>query len=94
MPFYKIYAGLGGGFGGADYIATEEFDNEEDAEQYAFEQAVEEYQSYEGLRGLFNREEAIEENPDLTEEDLDDLEREDMESWIEYWVKEIDSIDE
>lgn len=28
MSTYKIYAGLGGGFGGAQHVATEQFESE------------------------------------------------------------------
>lgn len=46
---YNIYAGLGGGFGGARLVAeAEEFENQAAAEEYAYEYAIEEYQSYEG----------------------------------------------
>jgi len=40
------------------------------------------------MHGLFNEEEALEENPDLTEDELADMAQEDMENWIEYWAKE------
>lgn len=40
---YNIYAGLGGGFGGADFCDEAEFASEEDAMKYAREQAIQEY---------------------------------------------------
>ena len=46
MGYYKIYAGLSGGFGGANYIDTLEFENEDAANDYAFESACELYYSY------------------------------------------------
>lgn len=34
MAYFKIYAGLSGRFGGANFIDILEFDNELDANQY------------------------------------------------------------
>lgn len=45
MKQFNIYAGLGGGFGGASYRGTGEFKSLADAEQEAYELAIEEYQS-------------------------------------------------
>ena len=33
MPWFKIYAGMSGGFGGAKYVGTYEFDTYELAEE-------------------------------------------------------------
>ena len=90
MPKYRIYAGLGGGFGGAEYIKTTDDVEKSDAESEAYEEACNIYYSYEGLHGLFNREDELEEDPDLTDDDLDSMESDDKESWIEYWVEEDD----
>lgn len=87
MPKYKIFAGLGGGFGGAKYITTTDDVEKSYAESKAYEEACNIYYSYEGL-GLFNREDELEEDPDLTDDDLDAMELDDKESWIEYWVEE------
>ena len=93
MKQYKIYAGLGGGFGGAQYIDTLEFENEEQAAHYAWELAIEEYESYDGLHGLTSVAD-IYENPedygldeDFTEDDVIDVYRDERESWIEYWAE-------
>lgn len=95
MAQYKIYAGLGGGFGGAQYIGTETFETEQAAYDYAFECACEEYDSYEGLHGLtlYND---IYENPedygldeDATEEEIEDAFSNEREGWIEYYVKKV-----
>ena len=53
MPKFKIYAGLSGGFGGAHYHCTDEFIDHADAERYARELAMEEYESYGGYHGLY-----------------------------------------
>ena len=64
MPKFKIYAGLSGGFGGAQYHGTYEFTDAQEADRYAYELALEEYESYAGCHGLSSwydvREELIE----------------------------------
>jgi len=52
MPWFKIYAGLGGGFNSICYVDTIECDNEHEAWDAAYRAAREEYESYEGLHGL------------------------------------------
>lgn len=91
MPWFKIYAGLGGGFGGANYQGTYEFDTHEDAEQAAYEQAVKEYKSYEGNYGIMDWEECKEACIDEAGWDSDDdsvdaYYQEEIESWIDYYV--------
>lgn len=49
---YNIYAGLGGGFGDAEYKGTIDCNTFNDATQVAYELAIEEYESYAGMRGL------------------------------------------
>lgn len=88
MAKYKIYAGLGGGFGGAYYVRTTEETTERYAMEEAFEEACQIYDSYDGTQGLFNREEALEDDPDLCDEELDEMYNEDRENWIDYWVEE------
>ena len=86
---WRIYAGLGGGFGGA-YYQFNEITDKDTAESIAFEQACEIYDSYGGMHGLFNYKDAKEEDPELTEEELDEMYNEDRESWIDYYVVEDD----
>lgn len=91
---YNIYAGLGGGFGGAKYQYTSLYESPEKAEEEAYEVASEEYESYGGYHGLLTYEEALETameaNPGKSEEELqeyiDELFEEDKESWIEYYA--------
>lgn len=89
MPQYKIFAGLGGGFGGAFEVVIEEHNNLTNAIYSAYEYACNEYDSYGGMHGLFNEEDALAENPDLTEEELEEMRQEDLEAWVEYWAEEI-----
>lgn len=91
---YNIYAGLGGGFGGATYQYTGLFNSQEEADNEAYQRACEEYDSYSEHYGLLTYEEALEEaktyNPGATEDELDDyideLFLEDMETWIESYA--------
>lgn len=90
---YNLYAGLGGGFGGANLVFKgAEFDDEEEATKAAYDYAVEEYQSYEGCYGLASYGD-IEENPeeyglceDPEEEDINEVYTEEVENWIEYYA--------
>lgn len=95
MPRFKIYAGLSGGFGGAQYQCTDDFINLADAEQYARELAMEEYESYGGCHGLYTwdsmRQEIADEEYDgdieqVDPEDVDDRMIEEVEGWITYKV--------
>ncbi len=90
MPKYKIYYGLGGSFGGAKYDSTEEFDNQDEAMDYAYDQAVEQYgrYSYSGLKTHKQvKEEILEEYPDANEDDIDEAYNEEMERWLSYKVE-------
>ena len=49
MQKYIIYAGLGGSFGGATYRGTGDFKSLADAENEAYQLAVEEYESENGI---------------------------------------------
>lgn len=96
MKKYNIYAGLGGGFGGARLVAeAEEFEDEISASHYAYECAVEEYQSYEGYHGIVSYGDILDCPEDygleegFTEEDVDEIYQEEVESWITYYVKEV-----
>ena len=102
MAWYKIYAGMSGGFGGANYIGTYEFDTYELAEEFAYREAEAEYQSYEGSHGILHWHECKEDQWDSLDfepedEDVDFRYREEIESWIDYEVEEAtgpDDIDE
>ena len=95
MPKFKIYAGLSGGFGGAHYHCTDDFIDRADAERYARELAMEEYESYGGYHGLYTwdsmRQEIADEEYDgdieqVDPEDVDMRMTEEVESWITYKV--------
>lgn len=93
MPRFKIYAGLSGGFGGANYRFTNEYETEVEACLDAYDEAVEEYVSYEGCYGLLDWAECKEallegkeEGEEITDADVDDYYQEEIEGWIEYYA--------
>ena len=89
---YNIYAGLGR-FGGAEFYSSEDFSSEEDAVEYARDVAIQEYQSYEGYHGIYGLQDIREEyqdfglDDDFTDEDLEEVYLEEIESCIEYYVE-------
>ena len=97
MAWFKIFAGMGGSFGGAQYHGTFEFENMDEAHQEAYRLAEEEYQSYEGCHGILSYEDCEEDLRDsgFIYEDMTDGEIEDaianhyleeIESWISYYA--------
>ena len=95
MAKFKIYAGLSGGFGGARYCGVYECDNEQEAETYAREQAIEEYESYGGYHGLYTwdsmRQEIADDEYDgdieaVDHEDVDMRMVEEVEGWLTYRI--------
>lgn len=97
MPWFKIYCGMGGSFGGARYNGTYEYANIDEATRDAYRMAEEEYQSYEGSHGILSYDDCLEDLHDSgwIDDDMTDAEIEDMaanhyleqiESWISYYV--------
>ena len=95
MPKFKIYAGLSGGFGGARYCGVYECADRDEAETYAREQAIEEYESYGGYHGLYTwdsmRQEIADDEYDgdieqVDSEDVDMRLMEEVESWLTYKI--------
>lgn len=96
MRQYEIYAGMGGGFGGAQLHGIYEFSSAQEAERYAYDLAFDEYQSYEGSHGILSRDEVYEDclisewiEPGAQSETeiegiVDDAYLELVESWIEW----------
>lgn len=101
MREYNIYAGLGGGFGGANYYSTILAKSQDEADEYAYDCAQNLYETYVGNRGLPTLSEIAEnEGLDLdNEEDLDianEIYESHVEDWIVYYTIPIteDSIEE
>ena len=95
MPKFKIYAGLSGGFGGARYCGVYECADKDEAEIYAREVAIEEYESYGGYHGLYTwdsmRQEIADDEYDgdieqVDPEDVDIRMMEEVEGWLTYKV--------
>lgn len=91
---FEIYAGLGGGFGGANYVETIEANTREEAEEYARQCAIDDYESYEGSHGILSRDDVFEDliesfGEEPLEEDVDLKYMEEVEGWITYYVEEV-----
>nr|DAN43807.1 MAG TPA: hypothetical protein [Caudoviricetes sp.] len=103
---YNIYAGLGGSFGGMQYMYTSLFESQEEADNEAWYAAKEEYESYAGTYEGVNTfedamDEALGENPEYTEEEMEDIATEIYNGYIDDWAEycaiptdEDDSLDE
>ena len=88
MALYKIYYGLGGGFGGPGEPELARLPDKETAENLAYELACDEYDSYDGLHGLRNINMIMEEE-DCDEDTAEEIWLEERESWLDYWVEEV-----
>ena len=97
MAWFKIYCGMGGSFGGAQYHGTYEYANIEEATQDAYLKAEEEYQSYEGCHGILSYADCEEDlqdsgfiDGDMSDDEIEDMVyshyREEIESWISYYA--------
>lgn len=97
MPWFKIYAGMSGSFGGAAYHGTYEYDNIDEACRDAYRLAEEEYQSYEGYHGIMSPEDIEQDlrdsgfiGDDMTDSEIEDCVAdhylEEIESWISYYA--------
>ena len=91
---FEIYAGLGGGFGGASYIEIIEVNTREEAEEYARQCAIDDYESYEGSHGILSRDDVFEDllesfGEEPSEKDVELRYLKEIENWIVYYVKEI-----
>lgn len=85
MKDYNIYAGLGGSFGGARYIGTLRNSSLKEAEEYAYEVACEEYESYEDLHGLRTTVDIMDEE-EVDADEAWEIYLEERESWLDYYV--------
>lgn len=94
MAYFKIYAGLSGGFGGANFVDTLEFDNESEANQYAYEEAISIYEGYEGIHGLRTLEQIMEDEGIEAEDIGLDMYIEERENWLDYYVEPVESLED
>ena len=97
MAWFKIYAGMSGSMGGAQYHGTYEYDDIDEATKDAYRIAEEEYQSYEGHHGILSPADVEDDlrdsgfiEDDMTDDEVADMidyhYREEIESWISYYV--------
>ena len=95
MNQYNIYAGLNGSFGGCKYQYTTSCKSIEEAEDIAFKEACEIYESQVGYHGIIGIDDVINRycydtginETDLDEEDMDNITDEyndEREEWISY----------
>ena len=99
MRKFKLYAGLNGSLGGAVLQGVYECRDEQEAEQAAYQLAVEEYESYGGMHGLLDYEGCYEDLKEsgmfdtIDENEIDDMVTAHylyyMESWLDYYVEEV-----
>ena len=82
---FEIRYGLGGGFGGVENMEWEEIEafNLDEAIRWAYEEACQVYESYEGTNGLRTVEEIMEED-DCSEKEAEIAWDDERESWLDY----------
>ena len=95
MKYFKIGYGCGCG-DNEDYIIAK---NQKEADDIAYEAAIEDYESYEGLHGIRGMAEIAEEDFDIELDELDyntgdyiaieGAYLEERESQLDYWAEEI-----
>lgn len=88
MPYYLLYSGLGGGFGGHSPNRIIECVDESAAYGDAQALAEEEYESMVGMYGLRDIDQIMEEDG-LDEEQAHQVYYEERDSWIDFAVNEV-----
>lgn len=98
MPKFNLYAGLAGGFNSVELVEENvECESLEEAEMFAYDYALSEFDDVSGTHGLKSY---IDIENELKEEYGDDESFEDIvmeeyltyaESWISYYAKEVDN---
>ncbi len=96
LKSYEIIYALSGGFGGierAEWVKIEAT-SLQDAMEYAYEEACNEYASYEGYHGLRDESEIAEEfeeaDEEFTNEDVWQIYVDEREGWLEYDAREVE----
>lgn len=86
---FRIYAGVTNLHNGAEYKGSFKFESLGEATEYARDEAIAEYQKYEGT-AYKSLEDIAEENDIDTDKGYDEamgLYLEEIDSWIEYWAE-------
>ena len=81
MKYLIACSGLGDTW---EYL-IEECENDEDASKLAWGLACNQYESYEGMHGIRDLYDIMEDE-NCSEEDAFEIYNEERESWIDYWV--------
>jgi hypothetical protein len=89
MKRFKVFAGIGGGFGGGTFRGVEEHTDQSNACVSAYNLAIEEYDDMAGLHGLRSIEDIMEEEDIDDREDAQEMYNEERESWMDYYVEEV-----
>lgn len=87
MKKFIIWYGLGGGFNSKEYLAIQAVD-ESAADAEAYEYACNEYESYEGLHGLRDVSQIMEEDDIENEDEAYEAYCQERESWLTYGAME------
>lgn len=81
--YYIIGWGLSGGFGGIQNYEVIEASSVQEAENDAYQRAIEEYENYSGYHGLRSVDDIIEEDG-VDESEAEEIYNEERESWLDY----------
>ena len=81
---FIIGYGLGGGFGGARNFEVIQVDTQEQASDWAFESACEEYENYVWMYGLREISQIMEEDGIEDEDEAQEVFNDERESWLDY----------
>ena len=98
MMKYNIYAGMGGEFGGAQFVETVDFPTLDDANQYAYDQAWEEYEFHADcydilnwIKKVYDKLKEAGELDGMTDNEIRDFVnthyQEEVENWIEWYAE-------
>lgn len=94
MKEFWVFGGMADPFGGYHYLGTVEGSSADDLEMLrdARELCIDIYESYAGLHGIRSwdmvREDLLEDDDDISDEDVEDAYNEEIDGWCAYWVKE------
>jgi len=87
---FQICYGLGGSMGGyGEWENCISCKTMEEAEQFAYDCAVQEYECYGNMYDLETQETIAEANPDWNDDEIMDAWYEEVNSWIVYKAREI-----
>lgn len=89
---FKVWAALGGGFGGCEMSEPQvmDFPSKKEAEEAAYEMACEEYDQYDGLHGLRSVEQIQEEDEIEDYDEAYEVWCDERESWLDWKIEKIE----